>query len=105
MVYSRGKSCATKQLVLIYFARKYGGVRAGFSVSKKVGGSVVRNKVRRRMKEAFRTYLEEIESSIHIIWIARAPIADADYWSIRKDMRYLLRRAGLLQGNRQVKSE
>ena len=39
-VYHRGKSCATRRMVLIYFKNRYGGIRSGFSVSKKVGKAV-----------------------------------------------------------------
>lgn len=96
MVYGRGKSHATKTMAMVYLPRKYGGVRAGFSVSKKVGKSVVRNKVRRRMKEAFLEILPEISKSAHVIFIARAPIAAAEYQTIRKEMRYLIKKFGLI---------
>lgn len=96
-VYHRGKSCATRRIVLIYFKNKYGGIRSGFSVSKKVGKAVVRNKVRRRMKECLREMLCEMTAqNANLIFVARASIAEATYSEIRKDMRYLLKKAGLL---------
>lgn len=99
LVYSRGKSCATKKLVLICLPRRYGGVRVGFTVSKKVGCSVVRNKKRRQLKEAFRQFLPRLSGSAYVVFVARAPIVQADFWSIRKDMQWLLKRASLLQAN------
>ncbi len=96
-VYHRGKSCATRRMVLIYFKNRYGGIRSGFSVSKKVGKAVVRNKVRRRMKECMREMLGEMTAqNANLIFVARACIAEATYSEIRKDMRYLLKKAGLL---------
>ncbi len=95
-VYRRGKSCAGHYMVLIVAPRKYGGLGAGFSVSKKVGGAVVRNKVRRRLKESLRQYLLEISANAQIIFIARASIAEADFSAIVREMGYLLRKAGLL---------
>lgn len=94
--YRRGKSCAGHYMVLVVAPRKYGGLGAGFSVSKKVGGAVVRNKVRRRLKESLRQYLLEISANAQIIFIARAPIAEADFSAIVREMGYLLRKAGLL---------
>ena len=96
-VYAKGKSFATKRLVLVYLPRRYGGVRVGFTVSKKVGNSVMRNRLRRRFREAYRTYLGEIRRDAHIIFIARAPVAEAEFREILKDMRYLLTKAQLIE--------
>ena len=96
LVYNRGKSFASKNLVIICLKRKYGPVRVGFSVSKKVGGSVLRNKIRRRLKECMRCYYSEISGSFHIIFVARRPIAVAAYSQIKDEMGYLLKKAGLL---------
>lgn len=96
LVYNRGKSASSKNLVMICLKRKYGPVRVGFSVSKKVGKSVLRNKIRRRLKECMRCYYPEISGSFHIIFIARKPIAEAAYSQIKDEMQYLLKKAGLL---------
>jgi len=103
-VYSRGKSSATRLMVLVYLSRRTGGVRAGFSVSKKIGGSVERNWVRRRMKECLRMCLPEMEKDVHLIFIARVPIVQADFKTIGRDMRYLLRKAGLLEKQGRVEA-
>lgn len=96
LVYNRGKSFATADLVIICLKRKYGPVRVGFSVSKKVGSSVVRNRIRRRLKECMRCFYPEISGSFHIIFVARRPIAQAAFSQIKDEMRYLLKKAGLL---------
>ena len=96
LVYKKGKSCASRLIVLVYLKKRAGGARAGFSVSKKVGKSVVRNKKRRQLKECFLCYVGEISESADIIFIARAPIAEAEFSEILKDMRYLLKKARLI---------
>lgn len=98
LVYNRGKSFAARNMALVYLPRKYGQTKAGFSVSKKVGCSVVRNKARRRMKECFRLLLPDLTKPCHLIFIARPPIAGAQYAEIQRDMRFLLRKMGLLEG-------
>lgn len=102
-VYAKGKSFATKRLVLVYLPRKYGGVRVGFTVSKKVGNSVMRNRLRRRFREAYRGYLDDLRANAHIIFIARAPVAEAEFKEIVKDMRYLLTKAQLIEKKPEIK--
>lgn len=97
ITYARGSSFASKNLVLICLKRKYGGVRYGFTVSKKVGCAVVRNKIRRRLKEAVRQEIPDITGNYFIILIARKGITDATYQAICKDIRYLLKRAKLIE--------
>jgi len=103
-VYAKGKSFATKRLVLVLLPRKFGGIRVGFTVSKKVGNSVTRNRLRRRFREAYRTYLNDLNANAHIIFIARAPVAEAEFREILKDMRYLLTKAQLLEKQPETKN-
>ncbi len=71
-------------------------VRVGFSVSKKLGNSVQRNRVKRRLREAFTPMLPEIKPGHNLIFIAREPIREEDFHNIQKTLRYLLRKADLL---------
>jgi len=96
-VYRTGKSVGSKNLVLVYRLRKTPNIKIGFSVSKKVGKSVVRNKIRRRMKEAMRSLLPDTDKKVLMILIARQPIVNASYQKIVSDTAYLLRKAGLNQ--------
>lgn len=96
IVYSRGKSIATKNIALVYLKRKYGPVRVGFSVSKKIGCSVVRNKIRRRLRESMIRIYPDVNTSCHVIFIARKPITRAEFSQIHDDMCYLLKKVGLL---------
>ena len=78
--------------------------RAGFSVSKKIGKSVVRNKIRRRMKEAVRLMLPEIQPNLDIIFVARAAIVTCTFQEIQKSLQYILNREGLLKDEKVVHS-
>ena len=52
-VYRKGKSVPSRMLVMIYNKSKTGMVKVGFSVSKRIGNSVTRNRIKRRLREAF----------------------------------------------------
>ena len=79
-VYKHGKSFANRYLVMYILNNKSENSRIGISVSKKVGKAIIRNKVRRRIKEAYRLNIDEkIKNGYDIIFIARVAIKDADY--------------------------
>ena len=95
-VYRRGKPAGSRDMTLVAAKSRYGGIRVGFSVSKKVGNSVVRHRVRRRMKEAYRTILPELSGNHSLVFVARASITSAEFSDICTQMRRLLERAGIL---------
>lgn len=72
-------------------------IHVGFSVSKKLGNSVTRNRIKRRLREAFRPMISEAQPGYDLIFIARDAVKEADFASIESAMRYLLRKAGLLK--------
>lgn len=94
-VYRTGKSVANRAIV-VYFARnRLNTIRAGFSVSKKIGKSVVRNRVRRLIKEAFRLHIDDIKPGYDIIFIARTGHKELKYADIERSVMDVLKRAGL----------
>ncbi len=96
-VYRKGKSVACRELVLIYAKNRSDMVHVGFSVGKKLGNSVVRNRVKRRLREAFRPNLPLLLPGFDLIVIARAAARGAPFSSLADSLRYLLRKAGLFQ--------
>ena len=81
-------------MVLIYLRARE--LKVGFSVSAKVGNSVTRNKVRRRMREDFRMLRPELAPGKYI-FIARTSAADAPYPAMANEMKSLLKRAELFR--------
>ncbi len=59
-------------------------VRVGFGISKKIGGAVIRNKIKRVLKEVLRKVDVEISENLDILLIARKEFVIADFWEIKK---------------------
>lgn len=97
-VYKTGDTVTGRFLVLYYKKNNTGHNRLGITVSKKVGCAVVRNRVRRLIKENFRLSEDKIAVGYDIIFVSRVRAAGADFHCIGREMKAHLSSAGLLSG-------
>jgi ribonuclease P protein component len=70
--------------------------RAGFVTSPRVGGAVVRNRVRRRVREIVRRHQHELCNGFWFVLIARREAAVASYRALEDEWLRLARRASIL---------
>ena len=95
IVYNKGNSIANRLLVMYRLKNGKDINRLGISVSRKVGNSVVRNRITRLIKESYRLHEEHIQLGWDIVIIARIPSKESDYHEISKALVHLLKKAGL----------
>lgn len=95
-VYKGGESFVEGLVVLYLLRMPDEPVRqAGFSVSKKLGNAVIRNRVKRRLRDAYQRCLAELPSGYAAIFVARKAAAVADYEELERAMHKVLARAKL----------
>jgi len=70
--------------------------RVGFSVSKKVGVAVVRNRTKRRLRECIRPLLPQMRSGLYV-FVARPSAAESSFAELSAKVRQLLRKADALK--------
>ena len=97
-VYRRGTSVACRNIILVHCKSRESLPKFGFSVSKKIGKSVVRSRCKRLMRENVRLLVSEFPPRRNYVFIARAGIKDSNFYEIRRDILYLLRKANLPAG-------
>ncbi|MCK8826837.1 ribonuclease P protein component [Natroniella acetigena] len=97
-VYKKGKSVANRLLVLYVLFTGDSNRRVGYSVTKKVGNAVVRNRVKRVLREVYRHNNSKLVSGIDLVLIARKPIVNASYQQIENRLNHLFRKAKILKG-------
>ncbi len=96
-IYKRGKSAVSP--VLAVYARKTRSEknRIGITVSTKVGKAVVRNRVRRRIREAYRLNEARFEPGRDIIVVARVRAANSSFSEIEGSLLSLAENLGLIR--------
>ncbi len=90
-VYRHGRSFANRLLVM-YVLPNQGSTssRIGISVSKKVGNSVIRHRVKRLIRESHRLNRQKIAGGFDIVVIARNEAKNRDYWDMEKAFMNLI---------------
>ena len=96
IVYKEGKSFANKYLVMYVKENDLGINRIGISVSKKVGNSVVRHRVKRLILESYRLHEDMFNSGLDMVIIARTTAKEKGYHDIESAVMHLGKLHGIL---------
>ncbi len=96
-VYNQGTSWVSNLVSMKVLPNNLPYSRYGFSISKRVGNAVTRNKIKRRFRECLR--IIKLKPGWDIVFIAHPVLADTDYAKLRVTIKDLLTRADLMEKN------
>lgn len=94
---SEGERFANRGVVL-YVRPVKGSVKIGVAAGKRLGGAVVRNRLKRRFREAVRALVPRIQGEVHVVLVVRAGAKRMAFEEIKMQVEKVLDRAGLLVG-------
>ena len=97
LVYEKGKSAGSKYVVFLFRKNGRDITRISFLASKKVGNSVVRNRARRLMKEAFRLLKPDVPKGYDMVFIARQGISRVKCDEVMRSIRACIKRTGVFK--------
>ncbi|MCL1806096.1 MAG: ribonuclease P protein component [Oscillospiraceae bacterium] len=85
-LYARGKNTAGVYLAIYARRNRFGVTRLGITASTKLGNAVVRNRVRRRIKEAYRLQEDRFAKGFDLVIVARSRAIEADFTALKSEM-------------------
>ena len=88
-VYKNGKKYANKYLIMYVVSNNQSINRIGFSISKKVGNSVVRHHIARLLRESYRLHEEIFSSGLDIVIVVRQSASNCNYKEIESAILHL----------------
>jgi len=81
-----GTRIRLQRVLILYTQSEFQETRVGFTVSRKVGNAVVRNRVKRRLREAIRHQMTDIPSGLDVVVIAHPQAADANLDALSREL-------------------
>jgi len=96
-VYKAGEHFSSENCVLYTASSKTKNIKVGFAVTKKIGHAIVRNKIRRRLREILKKQLPNLKQNYNIIVVAKESIVDAPFDQLTIEIEKLLKKAALFE--------
>ena len=96
-VYNQGHSFVDRMSIFYVLTDQDESVRLGLAVGKKLGCAVVRNHLKRMMREVFRRHRHELKEGIRIVWVARRRLVQAQLPVFERTFLTLAKKAALLK--------
>ena len=97
-IQEHGTNRSTNLVTARFLQTNLDTTRFGLATSRRLGGAVARNRVRRRLREALREMAVSFRPGWDVLIIARPAIVDADHSALVEALRRTLERGGVLRG-------
>ena len=98
-VYRKKKSKGDSFLVIYVSENSCDKLRLGVSVSKKIGNSVVRHRLTRLIREAFRLNAADMKRGYDVVTVVREPLKGKNFETVEKSLIKLLKKHGIVPEN------
>lgn len=96
-VYHRGKSYSNRYMALYVFPQQLPGNRVGFAAGKRLGNAVMRNRIKRLLREAYRLQQSKIKEGAQLLLMGRKALAEEKYETAERALLDLFRKSHLLK--------
>lgn len=97
-LYQRGKSVGSRYLVIYCRPNRLGFNRLGLTVSTKLGHAVVRNRIRRRLREIYRQNEQSLKQGFDLVIVARTACVEAPFSALSASFSSLADKLELKRG-------
>ena len=95
-VYRYGKSYANRIMVIYVLSNKDTQRKVGFAAGKRLGNAVVRNRVKRLLRETYRLNQHKLKLGFDLLLVGRKPMVDVKYKVVSKAFGDLCTKARIL---------
>lgn len=96
-VYKSGKNYWNRNLIVYVRRNGTDKTRIGISITKKVGNAVVRNKLKRRIREVSRVYLPNLRKGYDLIFIPKKNAVDLSFAELESAIMHIYRISGITE--------
>ena len=96
-IFKEGKSFANRKFVIYRLENNEQHFRVGLSVSKKLGNAVMRNRIKRRIRDILIEHKNQLVENVDFVVIARKGVEILDYAEMEKNLLHVLKLSKIYQ--------